>query len=569
MGHKSSSKSKHRKKDRKEKRKSKHKKEKKSRKEERKRCRSYSSSTSSSGSDESVKESPKRQDWNFLETALSETKNASSRGQKTVKPREDVYEPRNNIRELNPYWRDNGTGLPMTSSTLKSKCQFLKPEEGHSPTISNQTYSNNWRRKNFKVNDIKGSSDTSRHLIKESEQKAGAQLSNADLNSLAAKLVKAEIMGNTTLVEKLKAELEVAKKEKSATASTSESQGKYKEVVIVTDGNSKGVKKPFEKNESQYGKRRKLDAKNEFLSDENKYSLKNLFVKEKTETQEEDIMRPGPKVTNLDELDDVYLDSANSEKSIRKREQRKEARTVQEAIKKHKTLEGCQWCIDNKNETKHLIVSTGSKCYLRLPEVKSLNDGHCIIVPIQHEASTRKLDEEIWEEINTYKKLLTRMFSEQGMDTIFFENARAFRHYPHCYIQCVPLDKESGDLAPIYFQKAISECETEWSNNKKVVDFRNKDFTKCIPKDLPYFAVSFGIEGGFAHIIEDEQLFPRNFAEEVIGGMLDLEPARWRKPAKEHISAQREKTLAFMKIWKKYEFNSNSCDSSSDSDSSG
>lgn len=83
-------------------------------------------------------------------------------------------------------------------------------------------------------------------------------------------------MGNTTLVEKLKAELEVAKKEKSATASTSESQGKYKEVVIVTDGNSKGVKKPFEKNESQYGKRRKLDAKNEFLSDENKYSLKNL-----------------------------------------------------------------------------------------------------------------------------------------------------------------------------------------------------------------------------------------------------------------------------------------------------
>lgn len=116
MGHKSSSKSKHRKKDRKEKRKSKHKKEKKSRKEERKRCRSYSSSTSSSGSDESVKESPKRQDWNFLETALSETKNASSRGQKTVKPREDVYEPRNNIRELNPYWRDNGTGLPMTVS---------------------------------------------------------------------------------------------------------------------------------------------------------------------------------------------------------------------------------------------------------------------------------------------------------------------------------------------------------------------------------------------------------------------------------------------------------------------
>lgn len=91
---------------------------------------------------------------------------------------------------------------------------------------------------------------------------------------------------------------------------------------------------------------------------------------------------------------------------------------------------------------------------------------------------------------------------------------------------------------------------------------------KSIPKDLPYFAVSFGNEGGFAHIIEDERLFPRNFAEEVIGGMLDLDPGRWRKPSQENFNAQREKALDFLKMWKKYEFNDNSVNSNTDSDSS-
>lgn len=32
-----------------------------------------------------------------------------------------------------------------------------------------------------------------------------------------------------------------------------------------------------------------------------------------------------------------------------------------------------------------------------------------------------------------------------------------------------------------------------------------------MPKGFPFFAVSFGTDGGFAHVIEDEQLFQRDF----------------------------------------------------------
>lgn len=34
-----------------------------------------------------------------------------------------------------------------------------------------------------------------------------------------------------------------------------------------------------------------------------------------------------------------------------------------------------------------------------------------------------------------------------------------------------------------------------------------------MPKGFPYFAVDFGNEGGFAHVIEDEQKFPHYFGK--------------------------------------------------------
>lgn len=109
-------------------------------------------------------------------------------------------------------------------------------------------------------------------------------------------------------------------------------------------------------------------------------------------------------------------------------------------------------------------------------------------------------------------------------------------------------------MAPMYFKKALLECEMEWSTNKKIVDLSKKDIKQSIPKGLPYFMVDFGNHGGFAHVIEDDKLFPRNFAQEIIGGMLDLDSNMWRKPRKENFEQQRKKVLEFADKWKKYDF---------------
>jgi hypothetical protein len=57
------------------------------------------------------------------------------------------------------------------------------------------------------------------------------------------------------------------------------------------------------------------------------------------------------------------------------------------------------------------------------------------------------------------------------------------------------------------------ESDVEWSTNKKLVDTREKGFRRSVPKGFPYFCVEFGIEGGFAHTIEDEEGFSQNFGK--------------------------------------------------------
>lgn len=66
---------------------------------------------------------------------------------------------------------------------------------------------------------------------------------------------------------------------------------------------------------------------------------------------------------------------------------------------------------------------------------------------------------------------------------------------------------------PFSLQKALLECEIEWSINKKLVSLKDKDIRHAIPNGLSYFMIEFASNPGYAHVIEDEQIFPRNFAE--------------------------------------------------------
>ncbi|XP_069971916.1 CWF19-like protein 2 [Penaeus vannamei] len=396
-------------------------------------------------------------------------------------------------------------------------------------------------------------------------------LTDKEMNELAAKIMKAELIGNEAQAVKLKKKLEVARavRANAPPGSREDNEAQTKEeVVVLTRMDSRGVCRPVSGSvEESDGKRKKKmkthgkdGQRTKYFPDDDQYDLKRMFEKEKGTSAadqnslfERSAMQNTEKLNEEYDLDDMFMSKAVQKESSAKQAERDRQKAIDEHKRSERSLESCQWCFDNKEMPKHLIVALGKKAYICLPPHQSLTPGHCLIVPIHHIACSVQADEDLWSEIQDLRKSLVRMFNSRDEDCVFFETVKRLRNYPHMVINCVPLPKEMGDMAPIYFKKAIMECEAEWAQNKKLVDLKNRSVRSAVPKGLPYFFVDFAMDPGYAHVIEDEQDFPHNFAQEIVGGMLDLETNLWRKPRKENFDQQRRKVMEFNSWYKEFD----------------
>ncbi|NXD70110.1 C19L2 protein, partial [Eolophus roseicapillus] len=201
-------------------------------------------------------------------------------------------------------------------------------------------------------------------------------------------------------------------------------------------------------------------------------------------------------------LDDMFVTKAA--KRVRSGEEEEIQR--RKAIHEHQQLaarmEKCPYCYDSSELSKHLIVAIGTKC-LRL-RMKQFIFLHLIFLalPVDFINSSRM-----------FRNALVKMFEAKDLDCVFLETNLSLKKRYHMVYECIPLPKEVGDMAPIYFKKAILESDEEWSMNKKLIDLSSKDIRKSVPKGLPYFSVDFGLQGGFAHVIEDQYSFPHYFGK--------------------------------------------------------
>ncbi|KAL4829768.1 hypothetical protein H8958_008716 [Nasalis larvatus] len=384
------------------------------------------------------------------------------------------------------------------------------------------------------------------------------------------------------LAEQLKAQLEKANKFKETVTQTPKKSGveneDQQEVILVrTDQSGRvwPVNTPGKSVESQGGRRkRQMVSTHEekervrYFHDDDNLSLNDLVKNEKmgtAENQNKLFMRMASKFMGKPDgdyytLDDMFVSKAAERERLGEEEENQRKKAIAEHRSLAAQMEKCLYCFDSSQFPKHLIVAIGVKVYLCLPNVRSLTEGHCLIVPLQHHRAATLLDEDIWEEIQMFRKSLVKMFEDKGLDCIFLETNMGMKKQYHMVYECIPLPKEVGDMAPIYFKKAIMESDEEWSMNKKLIDLSSKDIRKSVPRGLPYFSVDFGLHGGFAHVIEDQHKFPHYFGKEIIGGMLDIEPRLWRKGIRESFEDQRKKALQFAQWWKPYDFTkSKSC----------
>ncbi|NXA38847.1 C19L2 protein, partial [Eudromia elegans] len=412
-----------------------------------------------------------------------------------------------------------------------------------------------------------------------SKDEVSRVLSEEEMNKLGARIVKAELMGDMELASKLQAELENARKlrenQNQVPAKTGRAVSSLQEdeqvILVRTDqtGRAWPVTRAAEPLEPKGGRRKRqmvpthIDKERvRYFQDDDRMSLKDLVKNEKMRTAEDQnalFMRMTSKLMEKTDreyytLDDMFVSKAAKGERSGEEEERQRRKAIQEHQRLAAVMEKCPYCFDSNELSKHLIIALGTKVYLSLPSGPSLTEGHCLIAPLQHHTAGTLLDEDIWEEIQMFRNALVKMFEAMELDCVFLETNMSMKKRYHMVYECIPLPKEVGDMAPIYFKKAIMESDEEWSMNKKLIDLSSKDVRKSVPKGLPYFSVDFGLQGGFAHIIEDQHKFPHYFGKEVIGGMLDLEPRLWRKGTRQNFEDQRKKVLQFAQWWKPYDF---------------
>ncbi|XP_056634683.1 CWF19-like protein 2 homolog [Diorhabda sublineata] len=521
---------------------------------------------------------PQREEWMNIQTKFYTTSNSDRKRereeQKRIEREKQQYDPRTCDRELNPYWKQGGDGLPKFKKPCDSDDEDKDYSKNYKSNLPNSgeskwrkkydtdnsqsrpsSSSSNWRKKEFVDPKV---SNTANNLGKQEKPVEDTQYTEKDLNALAAKLVKAEIMGNTKQIADLKEKLEKARNSLKETL--------VDEEVILTQTDHRGMSKPLqlraeygESSKSKKKKRTETHKDNQrirYFADDDKYSLKEMFENEKYNAggnQDQEFLKAYSKIKHNDDLDDIFSDNIREKHSDSKLEEKNRTKAINDHQKISKSLDNCDKCLQSEFMLKHLMVSMGDNVYLALPPFEPLTDGHCLIIPIRHTPCATQLDENEWSDILNVRKSLVKLFQQTNEDLIFFECAMNLHRFPHMVIECIPLPKEEGDMAPIYFKKAIDESEIEWAQNKKLISLKGRDVRKAVPKGLPYFSVSFGMEEGFAHVIEDEKLFPTNFAQEIIGGMLDLHHSKWRKPKRQSFDDQSKRVTTFSKKWKDYD----------------
>ncbi len=230
-----------------------------------------------------------------------------------------------------------------------------------------------------------------------------------------------------------------------------------------------------------------------------------------------------------DDVDTSMFEHAGDRLTARARQERDRTAAVSAAKKWTGATGRCSYCSDSSEFRKHLVIALGEKVCLMLP-CEPLVEGHCLIVPMAHVASLTVADEEVWEEVVRFQRSLRRMFAgqQEPQRCLFLETVMGLSRQPHAVLECIPVPPEVEEDCPLYFKKELNDADEEWATHRKLISTTEKGLRRSVPPNFAYFYVEWEV-GGYAHIIEDEDIFPRAFGLDTVSGMLGLDPQRFNR----------------------------------------
>ncbi|GMS89578.1 hypothetical protein PENTCL1PPCAC_11753, partial [Pristionchus entomophagus] len=410
---------------------------------------------------------------------------------------------------------------------------------------------------------VSGSSQSQQEFYGKQEIKGGDEgsgggkkLTEDERNKIGAKILKAEMKGDKAAVARLKKKLEGGGDSDEERPSSS----RTKEVVMMKRDRSGNVMpaRRKERDDNRHDMSSHSRVKREYGKDQD---LNAMLKEEKSGTAEDQLrmferaLVSSSKIKRNDD-DESIDDIALMQKGKRKHEEKDQKREEKKMKKHHslleKSLEDCALCIESKKLNKQCIVAVGLTTYLCTAPWEGLDEEHLLIIPQAHCASSLQLDENVYDEMRLWRRGLVAMWKSAGRDCVFMEMARDVGANQHMFIECIPLEAELGDVAPVYFKKAINECEGEYTDNKKLIEL--KDMRKQIPRGFSYFTIDFGMQNGYGHVIEIREAFPPTFGTEILAGMMDLAPNRWRKRKELTFEEMKKRTNEVKSKWDDFDW---------------
>lgn len=267
-----------------------------------------------------------RDDWlSGFSNVATYSRNTEEKERKKEERKDiDSYKPGKSTRELNPYWKDGGDGLPKAFAKPKNDSDDDEQDKRRSYQPKHSERKSNWKKKTEEPSTSSSKREPQRRRSSSSTSSKSSKspspapktedpgkssrndfLTDQQMNELGAKLVKAEIMGNDELANELKEKLDKARKYRSEHKSevlaksyerraggAQNKRDKESDVVLSTT-NSKGVSRPvtFKDDSELWGGRAGRKAKKQkpvethsggervrYFADDDKYDIKQMVI---------------------------------------------------------------------------------------------------------------------------------------------------------------------------------------------------------------------------------------------------------------------------------------------------